>query len=100
MISCSDVNLEKNVVGKDLTVEFCIDLVRNQWDCNMGAVFANNYNHIVYEYGCAQGDMGKVINWINGFFEDGIDLENSYYRNYVLHLQDARNDDKHFTVNF
>lgn len=94
--SCSDSpdssNLSKNVEGKDLTKEFCINLVRNNWDCNMGAVyFRQNVGTVLpsqnyTEYGCYQGHMGEIINFINGSFDEGIDVEKSYYKNYILYL--------------
>lgn len=94
-ISCSnnDVNgLDKDIDGNKLTAEFCINLVRNHWDCNVGAksTYQNRCDNVVYGhayYSCYQGDMGKVINQINSIFDEGIDTQKSYYRNYILYLE-------------
>lgn len=98
VISCSkseDENpLKKNLSGNELTKEFCIDLVRNHWDCNMGAksTYMNKCETSVYghtNYSCYQGDMGEIINEINYLFDSpgGINKEKCYYKNYILYLE-------------
>jgi hypothetical protein len=88
----NDINLAKNVDGKDLTEEFCINLVRNYWDCNKGAsneyhFCSGGYNYSTYA--CIQGDEGKLMNQIVAAFEEGILTTKSYYRNYRLNLETA-----------
>jgi hypothetical protein len=84
----NNFSLDKNVDGKDLTEEYCIKLVRNYWDCNKGAW--NEYwinNHCTYQiFDCKQGDEGKILACIQDLFVRGIDVEKSYYRNYILYL--------------
>ncbi len=90
--SCSENNeipLEKNVDGSELTEEFCINLVRSYWDCNRGAIYdwsneSGSYGRL--HYGCNQGDEGSIMSDISYFFEKGIDVEKSYYKNYILHV--------------
>ena len=80
--------------GKDLSEKFCVNLVRNNWSwsCDKGAHWSCScsdgfYNHRTYT--CNQGDEGDIMILISGFFADGIDIENSYYRNHILHLENT-----------
>lgn len=93
-LSCSNdkIKLNKEVKGADLTEAACIELVRNNWDCNNGAIYS--YQNLITtivrgytKYSCKQGHLGEIMNKISDLFEEGIDTEKSYYRNYTLYLE-------------
>jgi hypothetical protein len=77
--------LDKNVESNKLTSTLCIKLVREHWDCSMGATYYTG--QYWYQYGCKDGDRGKVTSTINDFFAGGINTEESYYRDYILFLK-------------
>lgn len=91
-ISCSDednISLSKSVAGSDLTEEWCINLVRDHWDCNKGALYNWENNNGTYghsDYACMQGDEGDIMSKISSLFEQGIDVGESSYKNYILKL--------------
>jgi hypothetical protein len=101
VVACSDIN--KEVEGADLTKEFCIELVRNHWDCSMGAYYDNSCGTSYQGYGC--GDTGSIINRITNFFDNyTLDRGKSYYKNHVLYIETIPNSGDRcsyrLTVNF
>jgi len=77
--------LDQNVEGSKLTSTLCIKLVRDYWDCSMGATFYTG--QYWYQWGCKDGDRGKITATISDFFTAGINTEKSYYRDYILYLE-------------
>ena len=81
-------SLDKNVDGKDLTKDFCINLVQNYWDCSNGAVSirGTSSGDYITKWDCSiQGAKGYLLNGIDNYF-DKIDREGSYYKYRILTL--------------
>ena len=86
-----NINLDRNLSGSELTDSYCIKMVRDYWDCSKGAFYNHQWTGGCYwrqSYDCKSGDRGDLMATIDDLFNNvGIDVSNSYYRNYILHIE-------------
>ncbi|MCL2097556.1 MAG: hypothetical protein FWH23_02190 [Bacteroidales bacterium] len=102
--SCSKIDLDKHVEGKDLTKEFCIDLVQNHWNCsNLAYIRRTSGTWNATTYDCRAGAKHDLIQQIKEYWDNypnHLDRERSYYQYRVLYLHWYTGITVEITVNF